>query len=578
MSKVFLHGLSENEKIAVEDMTVGELAARLKCSVSTLIVELLSRGIVANKNQLIKKDQIIKFLKDFAIPFFEPLRNSEHALERAMEAKSSLGQERRLPVVAVVGHVDHGKTSFLDYLRKTKVAAKEKGGITQHVAAYEVVTPQGNLVFLDTPGHEAFSMMRERGVLIADLVVLMVALDDGVKPQTVESIKKIKELGAMTVVALNKIDKAKVDRIDVVKKQLADYGLVADDWGGDTPMVAISAKTGQGVDELLEVIRLQSDILDLKTSSTEPAKGAVLESMMEYGRGAVATVILHRGILTVGDYFICGATFGRVSSMKNCFGQKLEKVGASIPVVIAGFSSLPEAGDIFEYASSEQVKKYKANQSKMSVAGSNNKLSNDQEGTLSIIVKAATLLSKEALLASLKKLNEKHEIKIKIVDSGIGDINESNLDLAITTNAIIYGLYVKVNKLAIAQAKRPVTVKTFDIIYKLLEDIELLLENNKKQVIEETQIGVARVKAIFKVKSIGVIAGAVVLEGVVQKGCKIRVYRSGVLVGSGTIKTLQKERTTVATVSQNNDCAFSVDSFSGWKIDDEVRCFVESVK
>lgn len=575
MSKSFKHGLLEKEQVIVEDMTVGELADRLKCSVNTLIVELLIRGIVANKNQLVKKSQIVKILQDLEIPFVEPKANTETALERVMEAKSSQGQELRLPVVAVIGHVNHGKTSFLDFLRKTKVVDKEKGGITQHVAAYEVATKHGNLVFLDTPGHEAFSMMRERGVLIADLVVLVVALDDGVKPQTVESIKKIKEFGATTVVALNKFDKVKEDRLDVVKKQLADYGLVPDEWGGDIPMIPISAKTGLGVNELLEVIRLQADILDLKTSSTQPAQGVVLESMMEHGRGAVATVILHRGKICKGDNFVCGKTSGRVSSMENCFGKQLACAGTSVPVIIAGFSSLPEAGDIFEFATIDQAKKHKTDQSKVTTA-TTNRLSHDTVDGLNLIVKVGTLMSKEALLTSLQKLNEKYENKIKVIDSGIGDINESNLDLAITTESFVYGLGVKANKIALANTKKPVVVKTFDIIYKLLEDIEDTLKKREKGIVEEKQLGVARVKAIFKIKSIGVIAGAAVEEGSLQKNAKFRVYRGGTVIGGGVIKTLQKERATVATVSAGHDCAFASDNFSGWKIGDEVRCYIET--
>lgn len=574
MSKSFKHGLLEKEQVIVEDMTVGELADRLKCSVNILIVELLIRGIVANKNQLVKKSQIVKILQDLEVPFVEPKANTEMALERVMEAKSSSGQELRLPVVAVIGHVNHGKTSFLDFLRKTKVVDKEKGGITQHVAAYEVATKHGNLVFLDTPGHEAFSMMRERGVLIADLVVLVVALDDGVKPQTVESIKKIKEFGATTVVALNKIDKVKEDRLDVVKKQLADQGLVPDEWGGDIPMIPISAKTGLGIDELLEVIRLQADILDLKTSSTQPAQGVVLESMMEHGRGAVATVILHRGKLCKGDNFVCGKTSGRVSSMENCFGKQLNCAATSVPVIVAGFSALPEAGDIFEFATMDQAKKHKFDQNK-AVTVTTNRLSNDSLDGLNLIVKVGTLMSKEALLNSLKKLNEQHENKIKIVESGIGDINESNLDLAITTGALVYGLGVKTNKIALANVKKPVVVKTFDIIYKLLEDVEEVLNKRTKGIVEEKQLGTARVKAIFKIKSIGVIAGAAVEEGSMQKGAKFRVSRAGVVVGKGVIKTLQKERAMVATVSAGHDCAFASDNFSGWKIGDEVVCYTE---
>ncbi|MBM18268.1 MAG: translation initiation factor IF-2, partial [Epsilonproteobacteria bacterium] len=459
---------------------------------------------------------------------------------------------------------------------KTKVAEKEKGGITQHVAAYEVVSKDGNMVFLDTPGHEAFSLMRERGVLMADLVVLVIALDDGIKPQTVESIKKIQEFGSTAVVALNKVDKAKADRLDIVKRQLADYGLLPDDWGGDVPTVAISAKTGQGIDELLEVIRLQADILDLKTSTTEPAQGVVLESMVEHGRGSVASIILHRGKICRGDYFTCGATFGKVSSMQDCYGNQLSCVGPSVPVSIAGFAELPQAGDMFEFATQSQAKKHKNLQNKIVTNTNTSRISTNDQG-ISIIVKTSTLLSKEALLASLKKLSDSQEVKIKIIDSGIGDINESNLDLAATTGALVYGLGVKANKSAIAKLHKPVTVKQFDIIYKLLEDVEEVLKKNIVKKVEEKELGKARVKAIFRVKSVGVIAGAAVEEGVLQKGAKLKVFRNGEQIGGGVIKTLQKERTSVSSISAGSDCAFALDGFSDWKIDDEVHCYIENL-
>src|SRR3990167_10863712 len=333
--KIFKYGLAVHEKVIVQDMTVGDLALRLKCSVTDLIIQLLKRGVLANKNQVVKKDQIVKLLQNFNIEYEYVRKNTDDALERVMEAKSSSGSERRLPTVVVVGHVDHGKTTLLDFIRKARVAEGEKGGITQQVAAYEVTTKHGNLVFVDTPGHEAFSLMRERGVLLADLVVLIVALDDGVKPQTIECIKVINSFGATAVVALNKIDKVSKDRIDIVKGQLADHGLLPDDWGGSTPCVPVSAKTGEGVDALLEVIRLQADMLDLKTNSSDPARGFVLESKMEHGRGAVATVILQRGTICRANHFICGNASGKVSSIKNFAGKNLECAGPSVPALIA---------------------------------------------------------------------------------------------------------------------------------------------------------------------------------------------------------------------------------------------------
>ena len=290
----------------------------MQCSVTDLIVQLLKRGVFANKNQVLKKDQIIKLLDSLTISHEEQKRNTDAVLEKFIEAKSSSGLEKRLPTVVVIGHVDHGKTTFLDYIRKSRVAESEKGGITQQVAAYEVATKHGNLVFVDTPGHEAFSLMREKGVLIADLVLLMVALDDGLKPQTIECIKIIKNFGATVVVALNKVDKASPDRIEIVKRQLAEQDLLPEDRGGPIPCIAISAKTGQGVDDLLEILRLQADMMDFVTDSKDVARGFVLDLKMEHGRGAVATVILQRGTIHRGDHFTCGSSFGKVSSIKYC--------------------------------------------------------------------------------------------------------------------------------------------------------------------------------------------------------------------------------------------------------------------
>ncbi|MFA5998457.1 MAG: translation initiation factor IF-2 [Candidatus Babeliales bacterium] len=577
--KPFSHGLAAQEKVVVQDMTVGELADRLKCSVAGLILQLLKRGILANKNQIVKKEKITAFLTDLGVPFEEFKNDSEGVLEKFIEAKSSSGTERRLPTVAVVGHVDHGKTTLLDFIRKARVAEGEKGGITQHVAAYEVVTKHGNLVFLDTPGHEAFSLMRERGVLIADLVVLVVALDDGVRPQTIESIKAIKSFGATTVVALNKIDKVSSDRIDIVKRQLTDQGLLPDDWGGETPYVAISGKTGQGVDELLEVIRLQADILDLKTSSTDNARGFVLESRIEHGRGAVATVILQRGTICRGDHFVCGSTYGKVSSMKNYLGKNIECAGPSVPAQIAGFSALPVPGDIFELVSDAMAVKKHKNIQVRSIAdatkGGQEKI--EGEGGINVILKASTILSKEALIASITKLNLEQPEKIKIVDVGVGDINENNIELATTTGSIVYGLGVKVNKGVSNAVKKDVVIKTFDIIYKLIDDAKEAVLKSHIRKIEEKLLGIARVKAIFKIKSVGTVAGAAVESGQLLQGGKVKIYRDKEVVGRGVIRTLQKDRNKVLSVSEGSDCAFAVEGFSSWKNGDVVQHIMEII-
>lgn len=578
--KIFQHGVAATEKVVVQDMTVGDLAQRLKCSVTDLIVQLLKRGILANKNQVVKKDQIIKLLESFNIEHEELRKNTDDALERVMEAKSSSGAERRLPTVVVVGHVDHGKTSLLDFIRKSRVAEGEKGGITQQVAAYEVTTKHGNLVFVDTPGHEAFSLMRERGLLIADLVVLIVALDDGIKPQTIECIKVINSFGATTVVALNKLDKVSKDRIDVVKGQLADQGLLPDDWAGQTPCVPISAKTGEGVDTLLEVIRLQADILDLRTNSQDPARGFVLESKIEHGRGAVATVILQRGTICRSNYFVCGNASGKVSSIKNFAGKNLECAGPSVPALIAGFSELAQPGDIFEFVvDSESVKKHQKQIVRPIAAdavkvGQEGQVSHG-DGGINVILRANTLLSKEALLSSIAKLNLAQAEKIRVIDFGVGDINENNVELALTTKAIIYGLGVKVHKAAQVVAKKGVTIKLFDIIYQLLDDAKAAVIASRVKKIEEKQLGQARVKAIFRIKSIGVVAGAGVESGTLLQGGMVKIVRDKEVIGRGIIKTLQKDRSKVNSVSEGSDCAFSLDGFTDWKEGDVVQHIME---
>jgi translation initiation factor IF-2 len=577
--KLFKYSLPEGQKVIVHDMTVGDLANKLQCTATDLIVQLLKKGFFANKNQVLKRDQIVKFLDDLRIAHEDLKRNTDVALEKVIEAKISSGTEKRLPTVVVVGHVNHGKTSFLDYIRKARVAESEKGGITQNVAAYEVTTKQGNLVFVDTPGHEAFSLMREKGALIADIVVLMVALDDGIKPQTIESIKTIKNFGATTVVALNKIDKVSPDRVEIVKRQLAEQDMLPEDWGGAIPCVAISAKTGQGVDDLLELLRLQADMMDLRTDSKEPARGFILESKIEHGRGAVATIILQRGTIRRGDHFVCGAAFGKVSSIKNYTGKTLLEVGPSVPAIIAGFSELPQPGDVFEFAiDTAALKKHQKSTIVKPQIDHSKGLGHQQQdgvGSVSVILKANTLLSKEALLASIMKLNKDQAEKIRIIDISVGDINENNVELALTTGAIIYGLGVKVHKEAAYAPKKGVVIKLFDIIYKLLDDAKEALVASRIKKMEEKEIGVGRVKAIFKIKSIGVIAGAAIESGMFQQGGKVKIVRNGKIIGRGVIKTLQRDKNKVSTVTEGNDCAFAVDNFSDWHEGDLVYCITE---
>ena len=476
-------------------------------------------------------------------------------------------------MAVVIGHVDHGKTTLLDFIRKTRVAAKEKGGITQHLGAYEVKTAQGNLVFLDTPGHEAFSFMRARGIKVADIAILVVAADDGVMPQTVEAITRAKLAGIPIIVALNKMDKATPAQVETVKRQLAQHDLVPEEWGGPIPCMPISAKLGTGIDELLDVIVLQSQLMELKANLSVPARGFVLESKIEKGRGPVATVICQHGILRVGDYFIAGTTSGKVSSMVDSSGKRVQEAYPSVPVQVAGFAELPQAGDAFEVATQEEVKK-------RVVQGAEQRPDLFLKKTLSekeipIIVKADNASSKEALLNALSKISSDHRT-VTVVTAAVGDITESDVMLASDTGSFIYGFHTKpsANAAELAQ-KKAVVIKTFDIIYKLLEDISLLLEAGKPVKMITKKIGEASVLKVFDIKGLGIVAGAHVKTGRFVKDGKVIVWRGKSKAGEGTIKGLQRDRKAVKEVHAGFECAFLVDGFDTWEPDDRVECFQE---
>jgi len=558
-----------------KEVSLGDLAQQLGRPPSELIVFFLKRGVVANINKLLTKDMIVLIADEYGATIVDDVQDTTDrgGVVKDSLQKEKVSQEKRDPVVVIVGHVDHGKTTLLDYIRKAKVALGEAGGITQHLGAYSVGTKNGDIVFLDTPGHEAFSVMRARGVSVADIVVLVVAADDGVKPQTIESIKAAQSLKATVVVAINKIDKVDQIKIDTVKRDLSQYGLLSDEWGGETPYALISAKDGTGVEDLLELLALQAEMLDLVTNSKVAARGYVLESQVKKGRGAVASLLLHCGTLSLGDFFICGDVDGKVNSIVDGSGVSLKSVGPSKPVLVSGFSNLPKAGDLLQVATQKEVKKH---QGAVVWAAESKQMYDASQEALNVIVKVGSYSSKDAVINSLNEIPSYRSLPIRVISSGVGDITESDIEFAEQAKATIYGLDVKVERNALA-LKSEVPIKIYNIIYKLIDDArESVLKTRRPEYIE-TELGKATVKAIFRVNS-ATIAGAGVSKGAIKKGELLAIYRNGKKIGEGTVKSLQKDKRAVDTAPAGFDCAFRLDEFESWKIGDEVVCFSREEK
>ncbi len=564
----------EQQKLGIvcAPMTVGELSEKLNRPVNAVIVMLLKQGIVATRNQVLTAEAVAKAAEFFDVPAIEAVIEKRETVKERSTLVGKVPYER-MPVVVVIGHVDHGKTTLLDYIRKTRVAAREKGGITQHIGAYEAHTEHGNLVFIDTPGHEAFSIMRSRGLSIADIAVLVVGVDNGVQPQTIEAYEMAKQAQVPIIVALNKIDKVTPKQIEDVRHSLVKIGLVPEEWGGETVFVPVSALKGDGVDQLLDMIMLQVKMIGLTSYIDVPALGFVLESRFEKGRGAVATVITRSGIMHVGDSFACGNSTGRISSMKNSRGISVKEVKPSEPVVIAGFSELPRAGDVFKIVPVGASKSVSAEE-RYTVAPTH--LATSLPGTMRLIVKSDTASGKEVLVSSLEKLSAKTHSGIIIISSGVGAITESDIALANDTKAVVYGLHVKMDSQAARLAQElQVTVKLFDIIYKLLETIEELSQRGKpvKKVIKKT--GEALVLKVFDIKKLGVVAGAQMVDGVCNRNSTVKIFRDARLVGKGSISSLQRDRNSVKEVRKGFECAFMVDGFIDWQVDDRVECYSE---
>ncbi len=557
-------------EISNSPITVVDFAQKAKKPVSEIIIALLKKGIACAKNQLLASDTLQDLARDYGLKIVEVAKEVSNDKKVAI---GGAGQDRD-PVVVIIGHVDHGKTTLLDYVRKTRVAAKEKGGITQHLGAYEVTTPQGNIVFLDTPGHEAFSKMRSRGVRVADIAILVVAADDGVKPQTIEAIKHAQSVNVPIVVALNKIDKASAPQIEAAKRGLSQYGLVPEEWGGSTIIIPVSAKNGTGIDRLLEMIILQAQLMELCASSGGPGRGFVLEAKIEKGFGPVATVIGQEGLVKIGDYFVAGSVAGKVNVLINSAGKRLKEVGPSVPVRIAGFDSLPNPGDFFEVVSQVEHKKSRS-QDKERVVTASEQVFNADDKVLAVILKTDNNSSKEALVGAIQKLTKKNMRPLRLIHSGVGDISESDVGLGISTGAIIYGFHVKVDPNAARYAQQTgINIHLYQVIYQLLDDLSAKATKAPQVVYAATKIGEAVVLCTFKIKNIGVIAGAQVKEGRLAREGKLIVRRGRQKVAEGALKSLERERRSVKEVHAGFECAFAIEGFEDWQVDDRVECIL----
>jgi translation initiation factor IF-2 len=569
-----------------EGITVKELAEKLEVKAKDLIKALLDRGMLATINQSLDPKLAGELAETFnataAVISFE-----QESLQEMLKEEEKVAGKRaeRAPVVTVMGHVDHGKTSLLDAIRETNVIAEEAGGITQHIGAYQVETNGRKITFIDTPGHQAFTRMRARGAKVTDLVVLVVAADDGVMPQTLEAIDHAKAAGVPLLVAINKIDKGDA-MPERVKKQLADRGLMPEDWGGDTVMVEVSAKKKTNLSQLLEMILLVADMQELKATAVRPASGAVLESKLDRGRGPVATVLVQDGTLRLGDPFIVGPIFGKVRALFDDRGQPLEEAGPATPVEVLGLGGLPEAGDPFQVVADEikakQVAAYREQKQREAVLGASARLTLDQLHTqlqsgevkeLPLILKGDVQGSVEALTDQLEKLST-DKVRIKIIHSGAGGISETDVLLASASNAVIIGFNVRPERKAAEVAQQEgVDIRHHSVIYEVLEEMEKALAGLLEPTVKETLVGRAEVRETFRIPRVGMVAGCYVLDGKVVRDSDVRVLRDNVVIYQSRIGSLRRFKDDVKEVASGYECGATVANFSDIKVGDVLEVF-----
>jgi len=570
-----------------EVITIKELADKMKLQPSAIVKKLFLQGTIVTINQEIdfEKAEEIAMEYDVLCEKEKKVNVIEELLKEEEEDEKDMVP--RPPVICVMGHVDHGKTSLLDAIRQTNVTSREAGGITQHIGASVVEVNGQKITFLDTPGHEAFTAMRMRGANSTDIAVLVVAADDGVMPQTVEAISHAKAAGVEIIVAINKIDKPSAN-IERVKQELSEYELIPEDWGGSTIFVPVSAHTGEGIDTLLEMILLTAEVCELKANPNRSARGLVIEAQLDKGKGPVATILVQKGTLHVGDFIAAGACNGKVRAMMDDKGRRIKEAGPSTPVEILGLGDVPNAGEILlAFDSDKEAKNFAG----AFVSENKNRLLEETKGKLSLdnlfdqiqasdlkelplIVKADVQGSVEAVKQSLTKLSNE-EVVVKVIHGGVGAINESDVSLAATSNAIIIGFNVRPDATAKQLAEQEgVDLRLYRVIYQAIEDVEAAMKGMLDPIFEEKVIGHAEVRQLFKASGIGTIAGSYILDGIFQRNCKVRISREGEQIFEGELASLKRFKDDVKEVKAGYECGLVFDGFNDVKEEDKVEAYI----
>jgi len=555
-----------------ETITVAELAQKMAVKATEVITVLMNLGVMATINQSIERDTAVLVVEEFS---HTAKLLKENQIEEGLQGETAASEqlETRPPVVTVMGHVDHGKTSLLDYIRRTKVAAGEAGGITQHIGAYHVEVPRGAITFLDTPGHAAFTAMRARGARATDVVVLVVAADDGVMPQTLEAIQHARAANVPIVVAVNKIDKADADP-ERVRTELAKHEVIPEEWGGQNMFVNVSARTGAGIDQLLEAVLLQAEVLELKASRQGLAAGVVIEASMEKGRGAVITALVKRGTLRVGDAILAGSEFGRVRALFDEAGNPVSEAPPSIPVVVLGLSGAPNAGDELLAVENER----KAREVALSRAAPRaedvfSQMGATRAGVVTVLVKADVQGSAEALTEALRKLST-DEAQVNIIASGVGGITASDIQLAAASKAYLIGFNVRADAAAREAMKETgVEVRYYSVIYEAIDDVKQKLSGLLAPEIKEQIMGIAQVREVFRSSKFGVVAGCLVTEGTVRRNNPIRVLRDNVVIFEGALESLRRFKDDVSEVRAGTECGIGVKNYQDVRVGDQIECF-----
>ncbi len=568
-----------------EEITVSELALRLKATSAEVIKKLMMLGVMASLNETVDFDTASLVAMEFHAKVEKEVvvTIEERIIDDSEDDDSNLVE--RAPVVVVMGHVDHGKTSLLDAIRNANVTTGEAGGITQHIGAYRVMLDEREITFLDTPGHEAFTTMRARGAMATDIAILVVAADDGIMPQTVEAINHAKAAGVSIIVAINKMDKPTANP-EQVKQQLTEYNIVPEEWGGDVPCIPVSAKTRDGIEDLLEMVLLTADVMELKANPDRSAKGVVIEARLDKGRGPVATMLVQNGTLNVGDIVVAGTTSGRVRAMTNDRGEKVEHAGPSYPVEISGLDEVPTGGDIFNAVSDERLarelveqRKTKAKeemfnaQTKVTLDNLFDQMQLGEMKELKVIVKADVQGSVEAVKQSLAKLTN-DEVRVNVIHGAVGAINESDVMLASASNAIVVGFNVRPDAVAQATAERDgIELHMYRVIYDCIEEIQQAMKGMLAPKTREVELGKAECRNVIKIKNVGFIAGSYVLSGKIERNAQVRVVRDGIVIAEDSMSSLQRFKDSVKEVAAGYECGIGLERFSDLKEGDIFEVF-----